>query len=145
MWDFPGVDLKCFAYTTGRLDQVPGDPPSNTVHPSTAHGIAHVRILTSSQTLTTVSRQLTSVIGDLPAATTDTEVIWILDTVHERQNRPKLVLSSPKNGDEFSFVGNMGTGIYEVAFRVDRGEDGGSGTTPYGKIVWTHEDFCSTL
>jgi hypothetical protein len=111
------------------------------VHPSTAHGIAHVRVLTSLQTLTSVSRQLTSVIGDSPKTTTDTEITWILDTVRGLKDGPKLILCSPENGDEADFVGNVGTGIYEVAFKVNQGgHDGGSGTTPYGKIVWTPQE-----
>jgi 4-hydroxyphenylpyruvate dioxygenase-like putative hemolysin len=59
--------------------------------------------------------------------------------VHGGTDGPKLILSSPKDGDEASFVGNVGTGIYEVAFRVDH-DKAGSGTTPYGRIVWS-EDF----
>lgn len=107
------------------------------MHPSTAHGIAHVRVLASSQTLTSVSQQLTSVIGDLPATTTGTEVTWILATVSGRGDGPRLILNSPKNEDEVGFVENVGTGIYEVAFRVAQDEQDRSGKTPYGKIVWT--------
>jgi hypothetical protein len=91
--------------------------------------------------LDSVSRQLTSVIGEPPTSATDTDVTWILDSVHGEKDGPKLILCSPKNGDEANFVGNTGTGIYEVAFRVsDGGHDSGSGTTPYGKIVWIPQD-----
>jgi len=122
---------------TPREWRVPGDPPSNTEHPSTARGIAHVCILTSAQTLTSVSRELTSVVGEVPATATDVEVFWILGTVYGGdRDGPKLILSSPKDEDEASFVGNVGTGIYEVAFTVDH-DRGGTGATPYGRIVWT--------
>lgn len=125
---------------TPREWRVPVDPPSNTVHPSTAHGIAHIRVLTSSQTLTSVSRQLTSVIGDSPAATTDSEVTWILDTVSGRKDGPKLILDSPKDGEEASFVGNVGMGIYEVAFSIDRDGHGGTGMNLMENLSW---NLCS--
>ena len=93
-------------------------------------------MLTSSQTLTSVSRQLTSVIGELPVSATDAEFTWTLNTVRRQKEGPKLILNSPKNGDENIFVEGIETGIYEVGFWVDRDQRGGSEMTPYGKIVW---------
>lgn len=116
--------------------QVPSDPPSNTEHPSTVHGIQHVRILTSSTDLQAVSRQITSLIGDAPVSSTDTEVTWELDSVHEEKSGPKLILGSPESDDDARFVVREGTGIYEVAFRIAAGKPGKNGDTPYGKIVW---------
>ncbi|KAG6838351.1 hypothetical protein C0991_012396, partial [Blastosporella zonata] len=113
---------------------VPSNPPS-VEHPSTVQGILHVLVLTSRDTFSSLSLQLTSVIGTPPISTTDTEVTWQLEAVHKKKGGPKLILKTVETEREASHVQNVGTGIFEVAFATESKE--GSASTPYGKIVWT--------
>ncbi|TFK34921.1 glyoxalase-like domain-containing protein [Crucibulum laeve] len=124
---------------TPRTLRVPSDPPANTVHPSTAQGIAHVRILTDNLSLIGISKQLTSVIGNEPNSSNDNEVVWSLDSVHLATNAPRLYLSAPSTDAENQYVSDVGTGIYEVGFRIQKGK-AGSVMTPYGKIAWILEE-----
>ncbi|KAF5386834.1 hypothetical protein D9615_002017 [Tricholomella constricta] len=119
---------------TPRDWRVPTDPPSNTEHPSTAQGISYIVILTASKDLLSISRQLTSVVGNPPVTSTNTESTWLLDTLRKKGG-PRVILKSPSNDNESAFVQEAGTGIYEVAFIVNDREEG-NGSTPYGKIVW---------
>ncbi|PPQ82381.1 hypothetical protein CVT25_008342 [Psilocybe cyanescens] len=122
---------------TPRGLRVPSEPPSNTEHPSTATGIAFVRILVEQASLEVVSHQLTSVVGKKPISSTAKVVTWELDTVNHARAHPQLLLGIPSGEDEVAFVENSesGAGIYEVGFRV-KGSKTGSESTPYGKISW---------
>ncbi|KAG6856733.1 hypothetical protein H0H87_001333 [Tephrocybe sp. NHM501043] len=115
--------------------KVPSEPPSNINHPSTAHGILHVLLLTSSETFDSLLRQFTSVVGSPPISSTDSEVAWQLEAINERGNGPQLILKVDQSEREADFVQEVGTGIFEVAFSTESRE--GSADTPYGKIVWT--------
>ena len=109
--------------------------PSHANHPSTARGIAYIRILTSPQSFDKVASDLTAVIGDPPATSSPEETTWKLDTGHPQENLPSLILSSPTSAEEEDFVTQGGTGIHEVAFHVGNGKNG-TEKTPYGKIRW---------
>lgn len=76
-------------------------------------------------------------IGSPPISASEKEVQWELDTVNHK--KPKLILRSADDDDELAFVDSEGTGIHEVAFRVNYGEGEGSGNTPYGKVRWIPE------
>ena len=121
--------------------QVPLEPPSNTQHPSTAMGIAHVRILADEAAIATLSKQLTSVVGSEPVTSTPTESVWILEAQTQmasgviRYGKPELILTTPKDDEERQKLKKNGPGIYEVRFRVVKGS--GSEYTPYGKIIWS--------
>ncbi|KDR81959.1 hypothetical protein GALMADRAFT_240307 [Galerina marginata CBS 339.88] len=120
---------------TPRSLRVPGEPPSNTVHPSAARGIAYVRVLANASSFDAVSRQLTSVIGKKSISSTDNQVVWELDTVHKQHESPLLRLEVPADEEEDGFLQTSSSGIYEVAFRI-KGEKRASQTTPYGKVSW---------
>ena len=113
--------------------------PAHANHPSTAQGIAYIRILTSPQNFDKIISDLTGVIGDLPTTSSAEEATWKLDTGHPQEERPSLILSSPTNAEEVEFVTQGGTGIHEVAFRVGNGK-GGTEKTPYGKIRWVPDE-----
>jgi len=122
---------------TPREWRVPIDPPSNTEHPSTALGIAHVLILAPTEDFLSISRQLTSVLGDSPILSTDTTFMWQLDASNKIAVGPRLILRTAESDAEAGFVQEVGTGIYEVAFCVRNREREGDDTTPYGRIVWS--------
>ncbi|KAG6846809.1 hypothetical protein H0H93_011656, partial [Arthromyces matolae] len=114
---------------------VPSHPPSNTQHSSTASGIAHVLLVTSFETFTSLSNQLTTVIGSLPVHSTETEVIWKLEATHSSaRTGPRLILKTADTSKETTFVEEFGTGIFEVAF-FTKGKEGHA-DTPYGRIAW---------
>jgi len=143
---------------TPREWRVPLDPPSNTQHPSTALGIAHLRVLVDEKTITTRSKKLTSIIGSQPIRAMATESTWLLDTPTTASSSqpgrgnpgPHLILSSPKQDNEHKALKEKGPGIYEVEFWVEEGHNSGGTNRPYGKIVWrpghcvtawSHNDF----
>lgn len=108
-------------------------------HSSTALGIAYVRILVPDDNFTRLSKQLTSVLGLPPTTAAATETVWVLDTPITTTSgtaRPQLILSVPEEEDEKEALRNGGSGIFEVAFTVEKGKQGGSVNTPYGKISW---------
>ena len=109
--------------------------PAHADHPSTAQGIAYIRILTSPPSFDKFTSDLTAVIGGPPTTSSTGEATWELDTGHPQDNRPSLILSSPTNTEEEHFVTQEGTGIHEVAFLVGNGKNG-TEETPYGKIRW---------
>lgn len=120
------------------ISQVPLEPSSNTKHPSTAHGIAHVRVLTSASSLDELTSQLTSVIGNIPHSLGENIVFWELETVRPGDTPPRLILQSPDQNDDEAdqFVLQNVIGIYEVGFFVDKDKKAGKAKTPYGKIAW---------
>ncbi|KAF8162765.1 glyoxalase-like domain-containing protein [Crassisporium funariophilum] len=121
---------------TSRQLRVPSEPPENTQHPSTARGIAYIRVLSDSASFSRVLKQLNSVIGHEPVSSTQNESSWLLDTVHETKKKPRLILSTAGNDDETAFLDKSAQGFYEVGFYVDEGGKSGSQSTPYGRIVW---------
>ena len=137
----PTSFIQCGCHSEGFVTKVPVDPPSNTQHPSTALGIAHVRILVDKKTVTDASNQLTLVVGSKPVKVTATAIVWALDTPATTSARkgghegPQLILTTPMRDDEHKALKENGPGIYEVAFWKDKGH-GGHADTPYGKVVW---------
>ncbi|KIJ63346.1 hypothetical protein HYDPIDRAFT_113328 [Hydnomerulius pinastri MD-312] len=123
---------------TPRDLRVPVEPPSNSVHPSDVLGVAHVRLLGEAGALSIISAQLTSVVGDLPHTSAESEYTWLLETPSGTSvsRKPLLILSSPKDEEEESYLAERGSGIYEVAFVVGRAGVEKESRTPYGKIVW---------
>jgi hypothetical protein len=121
--------------------QVQTVPPSNTEHPSTALGLAYVRLLVSSALFEATKKRLTSVIGVGPSINiTQTRAAWILDTALSPVSvgRPRLILDAPSDRAEETFVGSKGgeIGIYEVAFLVENLDSGypEDATTPQGRL-----------
>lgn len=88
----------------------------------------------------TISNQLTSVIGAHPTIATTTETVWDLDTPAQasqpEDKKPQFILSVPKEDSEREALKKRGPGIHEVAFWVDEDREGGSVSTPYGRILW---------
>ncbi|KAH7890071.1 glyoxalase-like domain-containing protein [Phlebopus sp. FC_14] len=125
---------------TPREWRVPIEPPSNAEHPAGVLGIAHVRLLAEAESLSSVSAQVASVVGDPPRTSTESEYTWLLETPSSSgltsAPKPLLILSAPADEAEEAYLAERGPGIYEVAFRVGDGRKVGESTTPYGKIVW---------
>ncbi|KAG6902672.1 hypothetical protein C0995_013364 [Termitomyces sp. Mi166 len=120
---------------TPREWRVPSDPPPNIEHLSTAKGISHILVLTSPETFPSLTQQLTTVIGTPAISSTSREAIWQLEAVHKKRGGPKLILRTARTEGETSFVQEVGTGIFEVAFSTEGKE--GNTTSPYGRIAWT--------
>ena len=119
--------------------QVPVEPPSNAVHPSGVHGVAYVRLLAESESLVSVTAQLTSVVGEPPRSnTTGSEYTWVLEAPSGTSGaeKPRLILSAPTNDEERDHLHTKGPGIFEVGFLVGRDRVERESRTPYGKIVW---------
>lgn len=72
-------------------------------------------------------------IGTRAISSTDTETIWQLEAVHNKEG-PKLILRTAVTEIETGFVRKVGTGIFEVAFST-RGKEGNT-VTPFGRIAW---------
>ena len=123
---------------------MPTEPLSNTQHPSKALGIAHVRVLADEKAITSLVGQLTSIVGSEPITSTLTESIWVLDTPTQASSScgeigPELIVTTPKDEDEFGKLKKSGPGIYEIAFWVEKSGSSSGERTPYGKIVWCPE------
>jgi hypothetical protein len=94
--------------------------------------------------ITTLSKQLTTIIDSQPITATKTETAWVLNTPSTSSSKsgcksPLLIVSTPKQDGEHEALKERGPGVYEVALRVDKGHGSGSVNTPYGKIVWHPE------
>ena len=118
------------------MTKVPRDPPANIQHPSGATGIAYLRILAQPASFHAASNQLKTVIGHDPISSTESESIWLLDTVNDDYQVPRLILSIPKNVEEMSFIKDSVTEIYEVGFFVHKGSKTGDTSATYGRIAW---------
>lgn len=125
--------LYCVILTDGA--QVPLDPPSNADHPCAALAIAHIRVLVSQETFAAVIEEFKFVVGDGPSTASEFEVTWALNTL-QGNSATRFILSTPRDSDEHGFLRESVSGIYEVAFWVEKGRDKGTVTTPYGRIVW---------
>ncbi|TDL20176.1 hypothetical protein BD410DRAFT_726121 [Rickenella mellea] len=123
---------------TPREWRVPSEPASNTEHPSTAQGIAHVRLLVEPELFHKLSDQLTSVLGTQPIGG-GTEMCWELQTpnsVRTPSRTTKLILGPPRDDIEVESLRTKGRGIYEVAFWVIVRDEKKSADTPFGRVVW---------
>ncbi|TFK16419.1 hypothetical protein FA15DRAFT_676689 [Coprinopsis marcescibilis] len=131
----------CGDVTTREL-RVPINPPSNVEHPSTATGVAHIRVLVSEHSYTTYQRQLTTVIGHQPAQISPRETKWSLDrpiALEGGHSSPQLLLSVPSNREEEQFFessrGQFHHSVYEIGIFVRNLADSPEEvSTPYGKI-----------
>ncbi|KIM76945.1 hypothetical protein PILCRDRAFT_825960 [Piloderma croceum F 1598] len=121
----PGPELKrgtvlffCGDVTL-RHWRVPFDPPSNTWHPSTTSGIAHVRVLVDEKDIVTLLNQLTSIINSQPITATETETAWVLNTLSTLSSTSgykslQLIVSTLKQDDKHKVLKERGPGVYEV-------------------------------
>ncbi|KAF8894828.1 glyoxalase-like domain-containing protein [Infundibulicybe gibba] len=107
-----------------------------------SNGISHIRILAPPEQFSTISRQITFAVGAPPNSVTPIFCSWMLDTPRRGANSSLLVLSQPSNAEEIDFLGSVGVGVYEVGFRLSKGEQSGgrAGYTPHGKITWVPEE-----
>jgi len=131
---------------TSRDLRVPHEP-HDIKHPNTALGIAHVHLLASSDDLSQIAKQITTVIGSGPTKassslassvslpsvrTRDSEpaiddsdtsksVRWELDTVRFSSfaNAAILELSVPRNKEEEAWLAERGPGIHRVQVRIN--------------------------
>ena len=121
--------------------QVPLEPRSNVEHENTAVGIAYFRLLVSSEAYEVSARQLTTVIGQHPSVSSDTETHWELEQQPSHYGAhkmpPLLVLQVADGNEEREYLQTHGPGIYEVGFRVADESNTGIAQTPYGRLVWT--------
>jgi hypothetical protein len=126
---------------------VPTQPKSITVHPNAAQGIAHLRVLAPPRMFTSVSAELTAILGEAPIKGPAGSHVWLLDllpggittTPKDLKLHPRVLLCEPdaSKEDEVRFVESHGAGLYEVGVQVD--EDSGkrgSSETPFGRVAW---------
>ena len=115
------------------------------MHPNTAQGIAHLRVLAPRSTFTAVSAELTAISGEAPIEGPAGGHLWLLDllpgdmTPKDLKLHSRLLLCEPDASDEVEvrFVESHGAGLFEVGVRVD--EDGGKrgfSVTPFGRVAW---------
>ncbi|KAI0333166.1 hypothetical protein GY45DRAFT_1320112 [Cubamyces sp. BRFM 1775] len=147
---------------TPRAWRVPLDPPSNTSHPNTAHGIAHVKLLVLPAHFGAYARALTAVLGvppspgardaanlnDLNDSNVEEveeveEVVWELERQPEQSvvsgisgHAALLILKAAEDDEEREYVRARGAGIYELGIAVAGGGKEGVVRTPYGRIVF---------
>ncbi|KAJ8518229.1 hypothetical protein ONZ45_g4657 [Pleurotus djamor] len=105
-------------------------------HPSTAKGIAHIMLLSSSpDDVDQLARQFTTIIGSPPQKNGD-ELSWSLETIttlHPTKLRLRVESSEEEQG---SRVSGVLARIHEVGFWVERGKGKGPALSPYGRLVW---------
>lgn len=125
---------------TPRELRVPLQPPSNTVHPCTAAGVAHVHVLAEDRLIQHLSQQFTSVIGERPVLPSSQSFKWSLQTSSMASSKRscELILSVPVSEEERAFIGGEEHGLYEIGFWVKEGQQPGSVLTPYGRIIWVN-------
>ncbi|KAJ7611675.1 glyoxalase-like domain-containing protein [Roridomyces roridus] len=123
---------------TDRRLRVPTEPSSNTHHPNSALGIAHIHLLVSAAAFTSTLKEISTVLGSQPLSSTDQEAKWQLSTLNGNQLRPPtLVLATPADEAQAQFVdSHSAPHIYEVGFYAGENGKEGSVTTPFGRVVW---------
>ena len=123
-----------------RSLQVPLEPRSNTVHANTAVGVSYIKLLVTSDAFKSSLKQLTTVIGTRPDASSPTQASWSLDDqpshlgIHK--SAPELILVTAQDAEERAYIQEHGPGIYEVGFLVSDATKAGSAQTPFGRVVW---------
>jgi hypothetical protein len=110
------------------------DPPSNTNHPSTALGIAHIRVLTNGVKFDATVQGLTLVLGVPPTINAGKMAMWLLGSPKPTHRRCELILEVPSDEAELEAIERGGVGISEVAIWIGEGS-GDEKSTPYGKMV----------
>lgn len=114
---------------------MPSDPPGNTAHPSSAKGVAYIKLLIPNERYATVVHHLNAVVGSKPLSSSSSETTWALSTLSgDPQHVTRLILSV---GGESNGGIQLKGGITEVGFWVDkeRGEPTEDGP-PGRRVVW---------
>jgi len=120
---------------TSRDLRVPSEPPENTVHPSSAKGIAYVKLLSPTGLYASLVDRLNAVVGSKPLSSSRSETSWKISTLSgDPQHITRLILSVwDGSGD----VALPKSGLVEVGFWVDKGRGGPAGDGPFGqRVVW---------
>ncbi|THU92136.1 hypothetical protein K435DRAFT_672696 [Dendrothele bispora CBS 962.96] len=125
---------------TPRELRVPSKPPTNAEHPSSALGIAFVRVRCTPNVLDDLSRKFSDVIGSSPHISGKTHE-WELETLHQYTITPggrKCHLILEPHHDEAIDMSDTATaiGIYELGIFVQKEQPNPTVKTPYGKLVW---------
>jgi len=114
------------------------------MHPSTAQGISHVKLLAANNDeFTTLVAQLSTVVGAPPSSASHGVATWYLETpkpiagLHTKLilEDATLALGALDTSKASASEKGLASGIHEVGFWVTKG--GGVADSPYGKIVWT--------
>ncbi|PPQ80422.1 hypothetical protein CVT24_000802 [Panaeolus cyanescens] len=148
-----GLPFFCGDVTPRGL-RVPFDPISNTHHPSTAKGIAYLKIVTTPSSFSRTKRHITLITGTKPKAEGEGEATWlVMSNPIQEENRnlePRLMVKVAGEGEERSYLENRGitddedggggAAIYEVGFRVTRGSKAGVEMSPHARISWIVEE-----
>jgi len=115
--------------------RVPSDPPENTAHPSSAKGIAYIKVLSPTERYATLVHHLSAIVGSKPLSSSPSDTTWILSTLSgDPQHFPRLIVSA---GIESTGVVAPEGEITEVGFWVDKGRDGPVEDGPPGRrVVW---------
>ncbi|CDO71886.1 hypothetical protein BN946_scf184940.g33 [Trametes cinnabarina] len=124
---------------TPREWRVPLEPRSNAEHASKARGVAYVKLLVLPSELDAYAKELTSVLGVSPAASSASQVVWELErqpSDSQPYQAPTLVLNAAEEYEEEIYVRERGAGIYELGVAVEDAGKAGVAYTPYGRVVW---------
>ena len=135
------LTTKLYWHTHFLPRQVPTQPASNTKHANGALGIAHLRLLAPPNVFTTLSADLTAIMGEAPVENSAREHVWLLDLPGNIAPKwhPRLVLCEPDMNDEGQarFVRTHGAGLFELGVRIaESGGKQGSSETPFGRVAW---------
>ncbi|KAL0059398.1 hypothetical protein AAF712_013839 [Marasmius tenuissimus] len=114
---------------TDRLLRVPMEPHSNIEHPSTALGIAHVRLACNLSNAQALAQDITYVVGDSPKRLSPTYFEWELRSIYPTAGGPSRLILEAVDGIS-------GHSISELGIYVEKAPEQDSSTTPYGKIAW---------
>ncbi|KAJ8094506.1 hypothetical protein PM082_010940 [Marasmius tenuissimus] len=109
--------------------QVPMEPHSNIEHPSTALGIAHVRLACNLSNAQALAQDITYVVGDSPKRLSPTYFEWELRSIYPTAGGPSRLILEAVDGIS-------GHSISELGIYVEKAPEQDSSTTPYGKIAW---------
>ncbi|KAH9857511.1 glyoxalase-like domain-containing protein [Lenzites betulinus] len=129
---------------TPRKWRVPLEPLSNSEHANTATGIAHVKLLATSEGIQAYAKQLTSVLGVSPRESSGTSFVWELEKqpLHNgaQGGTPVLILSAPTDDEEREHLQARGAGVYELGVALTDASKVGVARTPYGRVVFKAGD-----
>jgi Glyoxalase-like domain len=143
--DITPRDLRVSAHVPGSgaqeivnqffFHKVPSEPPGNTVHPSSAKGIAYVKLLSPTGLYASLVDQLNTVVGSKPLSSSRSETSWKISTLSGHPQHVTRLILSVRDG--CGDVALPKSGLIEVGFWVDKRRGGPAGDGPLGqRVVW---------
>lgn len=96
--------------------------------------------MVSSSEYDAVKAQINSVVGTQPTASSHAKSSWDLEipssvSATTRTSAPQLILTVATSDVEQEHLNAHGPGVFEIAFRVEKGH-AGEANSPFGRLVW---------